>query len=177
MRWDSRLAALFEDLEQRADGLHRAERDAGVSELARAEYSEVTLADRVHASLARPVQVTVSGGVTLQGLLRRAGRDWCLLQGQAPPPGEVLVSLAAVTQIRGLSPRAVPEAARPLPDRLGLASVLRRLSEQGGPVVLVGTDGGQHSGMLRRVGADFLELNGDTGVLAVPLSAVALVRG
>ena len=51
MRWEERLLDLFDDLEQQADGIALAERDALVAEQSRAEYAAVTLADRLHASV------------------------------------------------------------------------------------------------------------------------------
>ena len=176
MSWESRLFDLFDDLEQQAEALHLAERDAEVAELARAEYAEVALASRVHASCGLDVELAILGGTTLRGRLARAGRDWCLV-AVTPPVGQVaLIPLRAVVAVRGLSARAVPEAARPLPDRLGMGSVLRRLAEDGEPVVVLGTDGSTRHGAVQRVGADFLELAGDSGTVVVPFGAVALLR-
>ena len=52
---------LFDDLEQQAEGLALAERDARVAERCRAEYAEVDLVARLHASVGTPVQVEVRG--------------------------------------------------------------------------------------------------------------------
>ncbi len=175
MSWESRLLDLFDDLEQQAEGLHRAELDAEVAELARAEYSEVALAARFHASRGRTVEAALTGGAVVRGELGRTGRDWCLVH--EPVPGrEVLLSLPALAAVRGLSTRAVPEVARPLTARLGLGSLLRRVAEEAEPVHLVGTDGTGRQGVLGRVGSDFVELSTDQGVVVVPFPGLALLR-
>ena len=46
MSWHESMFAVFDDLEQQAEGLHLAERDAEVADLTLAEYTRVTLAAR-----------------------------------------------------------------------------------------------------------------------------------
>ena len=176
MTWESRLFDLFDDLEQQAEGLHRVDLDAEFAELARAGYSEVALASRFHASPAHAVEITLTGGAVVRGELGRAGRDWCLVAEAQPTGQEVLVSLPAVTAVRGLSTRAVPEAARPLSARLGLGSVLRRVAEEAERVHVVSTDGSRRQGVVQRVGADFFELSSEPGLVVVPFVGLALLR-
>ncbi len=162
MSWEERLLALFDDLDQQAEGLALAERDVEVAELGRAEYAGVDLASRVHASVGRPVRLTVAGLGRVEARLCAAGTDWCLLSTAVPGPSrEWLVRLAAVATAEGLSDRAVPEAARPIAGRLGLGSALRRLAESREPVQLTRLDGAATRGRLRRVGADFVEVVGE----------------
>jgi len=162
--FDHPIAGLFEELEQQAEALHLAERDAEVAELARAEYAGVTLAARLHASVGLPVRLGVVGVGFLQGELRRVGPEWLGLQGGRGsgegPAQDWFVRVAAIRSCRGLSARAVSEPARPLTARLGIGSVLRGLAEAAAPVVVHQLDGSSSAGLLRRVGADFVELAG-----------------
>jgi hypothetical protein len=175
--WEKRVLDLFDDLEQQAEGLALVERDATVAELGRAEYAEVELLSRLHASVGHLVQLHVRGLGTLRGSLRRVGAGWCMLSAEPPGTTETVVSIAALVSARGLSPRAVPEAARGPLARLGLGSVLRRMAEEPDDVVLALVDGEARRGQLRRVGSDFVELAGaDGGTEVVPFSAVAAVR-
>ena len=177
MSWEKRVLDLFDDLEQQAEGLALAERDAAVAELGRAEYAEVELLSRLHASVGHLVQLHVQGLGPLRGNLRRVGAGWCMLATEPPATTETVVSTPALLSARGLSPRAVPEAARGPLARLGLGSVLRRMAEEPEDVVLALRDGEARRGLLRRVGADFVELAGaDGSTEVVPFSAVAAVR-
>lgn len=173
------LDALFEDLEQQAAGMDLAERDAELPDRVRGEYAGVTLAGRVHASLGLTVSLVLHGGLTVDGTLSDAGSDWCAVS----PEGRSsvwLVPLSAVVTARGMSPRAVPEVARPVTARLGFGSALHRYAA-GVPEVLVQPVTGMAlSVRLVRVGADFLEVDPGTGaadgLLLVPSAAVSAVR-
>jgi hypothetical protein len=177
MTWDDRLARLLEDLEQQADGLAMAERDAQVAELSRAEYAQVDLAGRLHASVGRRLQVTITGAGTVDGSLARVGQGWCLLEVGA---GEWIVRLPAIGSVRGLSDRSLGVEARSLGARLGVGSALRGVGGTGGEVVVVRLDGGSTRGSLGRVGADFVDLRlgeARSGLLeTVPFATVAAVR-
>jgi hypothetical protein len=153
------------------------ERDAAVAELGRAEYAEVELLSRLHASIGQPVQLQVQGLGMVRGRLDRVGVGWCMLTGEPRADLETVVRIAALMSVRGLSPRAVPESVRGPLARLGFGSVLRRLAEEPEAVILVLLDGEARRGPLRRVGADFVEVTGtEGGVELVPFSAVAAVR-
>jgi hypothetical protein len=175
VRWDDRLAGLFDDLEQQAEGLALADRDAEVAEAVRAEYSQVDLASRLRATLGSPMRMTVVGVGVVDGSLRRTGDGWCLLEGER---SEWVVRLAAVTAVRGLADRRVETSARPLTARLGLGSVLRGLAETRVATVLHRSDGTLLPGLLGRVGADFVEVLGteDGRLDVVPFWALAAVR-
>ena len=176
MRWDSRLQALFDDLEEQAAGLSLAERDAEVAELRRAEYARVDLAARLHASVGARLVVDVVGVGPVVGQLHRTGEGWLLL-GAAQ---DWLVATAAVGSVRGLLDRL---AVRPEPvqSRLGIGSVLRGLAAARTEVVVQRVDGRSSRGALGRVGADFVELRaaetgGDQPPEVFPFTAIAAVR-
>ncbi|MGZ6803539.1 MAG: hypothetical protein ACXVFU_10830 [Nocardioidaceae bacterium] len=181
MRWEERLLAVFDDLEQQAEGLALAERDAAVAELAAAEYAHVDLASRLHGSVGLPLTLDVTGHGAVAGVLARAGADWLLVEDPAGR-GEWLVRLAAVTEVRGASPAARSVEARGPGARLGLGSALRGLAEERAEVRLARLDGSRLAGYVGRVGADFLELREPRpdraqaeGARLVPFAALAVL--
>jgi hypothetical protein len=155
MPWDDRLLALFEDLEQQAEGLALSDRDVEVAERGRAEYSRVDLAARLHGSVGRRLAVEVTGLGRLDVVLRRVGSDWCLAIDDRQ---EWLLRFAAMTGLRGLSDRALSEPVRSVAGRLGLGSALRGVAEEDLPVTVHRVPSGAIRGRLRRIGADFCEL-------------------
>lgn len=183
--WEQRLLAVFDDLEQQAEGLALAERDAQVADLSRAGYAELDLIARLHGAVGHAVELSVAGLGRLRGTIVRVGAGWLLTDDGHH---EWLVRQGALAELRGLPERAVDEAARPATARLGLASVLRSIADDAAPVVLHGTDGDVRRVRLRRVAADFVELEADPdagpagrsgrdGALAVvPFPAIAAVR-
>jgi hypothetical protein len=176
MRWDDRLGDLFDDLEQQAEGLALAQRDAEVAELARAEYARVDLAARLHGSLGRLLVVGVSGVGTVEGTLSRVGAGWCLLESGTR---EWLVRLAATGSVRGLTEGGGAGWSSAPTARLGLASALRSLAEARAETVLHRLDGSMSRGVLGRVGADFVDVRSGppSGYLeTVPFEAIAAVR-
>jgi hypothetical protein len=179
MTWERRLLDLFDDLEQQAEGAALVARDAEVAELARAEYSEVGLADRWHASVGHHVELTAVGGLAVRGRVARVGAGWCLVATaeDGPEGQEWLVTLAGLLSVRGLSPQAQPEPLRRVTSRLGLASVLRGIAEDQDAVTVVLANGERRRGRIGRVGRDFLELLVEVGqVEVVPFRAVSGVR-
>lgn len=170
--WEQRLLAVFDDLEQQAEGLALAERDARVADLSREEYAGLDLLARLHAALDCEVTLAVAGVGRLQVTVVRVGSDWLLLADGAQ---EWLVPLVAVEEVRGLPDRAVVAARRPAVARLGLGSVLRSIAADAATVVVHRRTGEVLRAQVRRVGADFVELEAD-GLAVVPWHAIAAVR-
>ena len=156
MHPDDSLFALFDDLEQQASGLHLAEREAEVEELAVAEYAQVTLVERLHGARGSPVRLRLVDGDLLSGTLRRVGRDW--LQVDDPHGCSWLVRIGAVAAVSGLGSRAVNEDALPVTARLSLRSALRALAQARGHCVLHLVGGDRVEGVPGRVGQDFVEI-------------------
>jgi hypothetical protein len=154
--WEEELFGYLEDLEGQAEALYAAERSAELADRSRSAYAEVTLAARLVASLEREVTLEVLGAGPVAGALRRVGTGWCLLAGAGGQ--DWVVRLAAVSEVRGASERAVPEVAWPAVARLGLGGALRRLADEAEPCWLHLVDGRRAEGVLGRVGADFVEL-------------------
>lgn len=171
------LERLFEELERQAEGLALTERDADVGEQRRAEYAEVDLAARLHASAGGRLTLVVGGVGPLEGRLQRVGAGWLLLEDRG---GDWVVALSAVTVVRGLADRAMAAEARSVLSRLSLGAALRRLAERRAEVAVHLVDGTVTHGLLGRVGADFVERRvgepGQGGVEAVPFTAIAAVR-
>ena len=154
MAWEERLFALFDDLEQQAGALFEAERGEEVADRARAEYAAVGLAARLMAGVGGEVTLGLDGVGSVSGRLARVADGWCLL---AAPGQEWVVPLPAVSKVRGLPPRAVPEEAWPVTSRLGLGSALRRVAAEQGGCRLRLRDGTTYDARLGRVGQDFVE--------------------
>lgn len=166
------LVALFEDLEQQAQGLALRERDEAVQDLASAHYAEVDLISRLHASVGATLTLQLPGSVRLRGRIDRVGADFCVLVDDV---GGWLVRVAAVTRVEGLSGRAVVAPARPVLARLTFASMLRRLSGEQTSCVVQLLDA-RLEGRVARVGRDFFELAIGDRVIVVATSAVSALR-
>lgn len=174
MNWDEQLFAVLDDLEQQAEALYDAERDAEVADRSRAEYGAVTLASRLMASLDIDVVLDVHGVGRVAGRVQRVATGWLLLGSGA---GQWVVPLAAITSVGGASPRSVPEVAWSPVTRLGLGSALRRLSEAGERCLVHRLDGSTLDGVVRRVGQDFVEVElAPDRVELVAFSSIAAVQ-
>lgn len=158
MTWDESLFAVFDDLESQAEDAYAREREMELVDRSRAEYAEVTLAARLMASArgdGTEVAIEVTGVGAVRGRVDRVGAGWVLLRGER---SDWLLCTAAIGSVDGASERAVPEVAWPVGSRLGLGSALRRLADAGERCILHRVDGGTHDGVVRRAGADFVEL-------------------
>ena len=172
------MFAVFDDLEQQAQGLHLVERDAEVADLTAAEYSRVNLASRLHASLGQDLRVRLLGGRVVAGRLARLGEDWFLLVDGS---SEWVVRHHGVATVDGLSGKAHSEDTWSVVDRLTLRAVLRRLSRANESCLVHFCDDQQVEGCVGRVGRDFFELDVGDGAdrtsQAVPIAAVAALQG
>ncbi|GAB6983933.1 hypothetical protein [Nocardioides pyridinolyticus] len=174
MAWEEELFAVFDELEQQAEALYDAERDADLADRSRAAYRDVTLASRLAASVDAGVRLEVVGVGAVAGVLERVAEGWCLLRG---PAQDWIVCIPAVAAVHGASERSVPEVAWPATARLGLGSALRRLADAGERCVLHLRDGSRYDAVPRRVGADFVEATvGADRTLLVAFSALAAVQ-
>lgn len=173
--WEEQLFGLLDDLEQQAGAAFAFERSLEVEERARAEYSTVTLASRLMASLDQEVRLELVGALRVSGRLVRVAAGWCLVEDDRDA---WVVPCEAVLSAYGLAGRATPREAWPAAAALGLGSALRRLAEAGQPCRLRMRDGSVHDVRLGRVGADFLEAYaGDAAVPGVhAFAALAAVQ-
>jgi hypothetical protein len=174
MAWEHELFALLDDLEGQASAAWEEEREAEIADRARSEYAAVTLASRLMASRGATVAIDLPHVGRIEGRLARVGDGWCLLSGQGQ---DWVVPLRAVTGVRGVSDRSVPELAWSPVDRLGLRSALRRIADAGERCLVHLLDGARHEAYVVRVGADFTECR-DAGGAAflVPYDALVAVQ-
>jgi hypothetical protein len=151
MRWEQ----LFADLEARLEAEERAAAEGDLADLVRAEHGQLTVRDRLGAHIGATLTWSVgSAEPSVTGELLDLGADWMLVRTVRR---EVLVPIAAVGSIAGLSRAAVPvkgEVAR----RLGLAVVLRGLARDRAVVTVRLRDEQSVTGTIDRVGADHLDL-------------------
>ncbi len=178
MRWEESMFAVFDDLEQQAEGLHLMERDAEVADLTLAEYTRVSLASRLHASLGQDLRVRLLGGRVVAGRLARLGEDWLLLDDGV---SEWVVRHQGLVAVSGLSTKADSEDTWSVVDRLTLRAVLRRLAAATELCQVHFCDDQQIEGRVGRVGQDFFELQvgdgADGTTQAIPLAAVSALQG
>jgi len=178
MGWEKTMFALFDDLEQQAEGLHLAGRDADVAELTMSEYSRVSLGARLHASLGLELRARLVGGHVVVGRLARLGEYWLLLVAGS---AEWIVRYEGIASLAGLSARAHSEQTWSVMDRLSLRAVLRRLSGENEPCLVHLVDAQQIGGRIGRVGRDFFELRAGEGaqtqVQVVPVAPVVAIQG
>ena len=184
MRWES----LFADLEAQFEAAETAEHDAEVQERARHETGRRSLCERLRAAHGQDLRCALAGAGGVAGQVRGVGPDWVLLaDGERETAREVVVALPALLWVDGL-PRAA-EVAPPgtIWHRLDLRYLLRGLARDRAPLRLVLTDATVLEGTVDRVGLDHVDVAlhpaeelrraaAVTGVRAVPLTAVALVR-
>jgi hypothetical protein len=174
MAWEEELFALLDDLEQQAEALYGAERDAELADRSRAAYGEVSLASRLMASVEDEVRLEVTGVGAVEGALARVADGWCVLRGAAQ---DWVVCLPAVAAVHGASGRSVPEVAWSPVARLGLGSALRRLADAGERCVLHLRDATTYDAVVRRVGADFVEATvGEGRTVLVAFGALAAIQ-
>lgn len=178
VRWE----LLFADLEAQADAAERAAFEGDVADRGRAERAALHLVDRLRAHVGTVVALRLVGGDRAVGRLADVGVDWVLMDES----GSLLVPLAAVSGVEGLSRRAAPDGSA-LARRVRLTVVLRGLSRDRSAVRVRLTDGATLTGTIDRVGADHFDLalhaadelrraGAVRGVCVVPVAAVVSLR-
>jgi small nuclear ribonucleoprotein (snRNP)-like protein len=152
MRWHE----LFSDLEGQGSSLQRADTDREIADRTRGELAQVTLLNRLRASVSSPVTVWVAGAGEIRGELLRVGADWFLVA----TTDEVIVPVPALVGVLNLPPAAVSkDGAGIVASRLRLSSVLRAVARDRSTVRIVLRDGGDVVGTLDRIGADFVDVS------------------
>ena len=175
MGWDRELFDVFDELEHRAEALHDLQRAPELADRSRAAYAAVTLASRLMATVGEVVELDALGVGPVRGALQRVAAEWCLVSGSGGQ--DWVLPLASVTVVHGASARSVPEVAWSPMARLGLGSALRRIADSGQRCMLHLRDGTAYAVVLRRVGADFMEVDGvRAAALLVPFAAVGAVQ-
>lgn len=150
------------DLSSQLDAQERFERDLEAVDYAQSEAGEVTLMGRLAGARGAQVQLQLGEGSLVEGVVEDVAAAWALLrQGRIL----ILVPYRAIAAARYL-PLAPAWPGR-VEQRRSLASVLRYWQSQGWRVQ-VEFRGGQASGQILRVGADFLDILGQIGSPQAP---------
>lgn len=144
---------------------------ADVQDRTRAERAAIELAARLRTGLGGPVAVTVGDGESVAGTLVDVAAQWLLIES---PGAQDLVPMHAICLVSGLPQRASELGA--VERRLGIGHALRALARDRVRVV-VHTQGGNVTGLLGAVGADYVEVSTGLGQqVAVPLLAIRRIR-
>lgn len=165
VRWD----ALFADLQAQWEAELRAEDDAEIRELAEAEAAGTAFGDRLRARRGAALTVRLADGSDRTGVVTDVAQEWVLLAEGERRHLVPVTAIAIAWPLAGAAP--APSAVE---RGLGLGHVLRALAGEAQDVV-VRTHGGDHTGLLVRVGADHLDLAASTGVLSIPWAALLSV--
>jgi hypothetical protein len=157
---------------------------AEVADRIRGELARSTLGSRLLPLVGRPLSLGLLAGVAVRGVLVGIGPDWVLVREDVAR--ECVIPMSSVLWVEGLS-RASATFTGAVAARTTLAMMLRRVVIDRASVAVVLVDGSVLTGVLDRVGADYVELalvaagefrraGAVSGVRAIPLSAVVLVR-
>jgi len=101
------IGALEADLRALAHAEVDLDRDAEVAERIRIERSGVGLLDRVNAA-SGPIEIQVTSGRRLRGLVRDGAQDWLVIETSAAPVAQSLVLAHAIMWVRGVRSGARP---------------------------------------------------------------------
>jgi hypothetical protein len=151
MRWER----LFDDLEARLEAQGRADAEAEAVDLVRAERARLGVLDRLRAQMGATLVWSLAGGRSpVSARLLDIGADWVLVGADR---GQMLIPIAAVQTIGGLSRSALPDPSEVV-RRLGIGLVLRGLSRDRALVSVRLADDRTVSGTIDRVGADHIDV-------------------
>ncbi|MEE1616918.1 hypothetical protein [Brachybacterium sp. J153] len=152
---DPHLDRLLDDLSGRLAHQEREEMLAVSEDLARAERAQLTLADRLRASLDRPVVLQLSESLRLSGRVEEVSSSWMTLREDGAGRAS-LVPLTAIVLLEGLSARARPLEESALAPR-GLGAMLRGMARDRA-TVRVETRSGGITGRIADVGAELIDV-------------------
>lgn len=177
MRWED----LFADLDAQWEREQRADQEAELPQLVRAERAAVPWGDRAALAVGRPLTLVTAAG-RVGGQLSDVGDEWLLMDEQGR---SALVPAHAVLAVSGLPLRSSDDRRRA--RRVSLGAGLRGISRDRCGVVVHDIGGGQYTGSIDWVGADHLDLSEHpadalrrpteiTGRRTIPFAAIAVIR-
>lgn len=150
MRW----SRLFDDLEAQAVAAEEAELAEEIADRIRLEVARVSLEDRLRGAVGGRLEVHAAGGHQVAGQVLDVGAGWLLITAAR---GVVLVRTESIVDLTGLG-IAVGPPWSDLEQRLDLNHSLRALARDRALVRVALADGRTLSGVIDRVGADFVDL-------------------
>ena len=177
MRWED----LFDDLEAQWLREQRADQEALLPELVRAERAAVGWTDRVATATGQTLTIATAAQ-RISGILLDLGQDWLLVEEQRR---SVLIPVVAVLGISGLPYRNRSEISRG--RRIGISTALRGIARDRSAVTVHDTSGGLTTGSIDWVGADHFDVaehpadavrrpDAITGRRMIPIAAVSVIR-
>ncbi|MBV7412390.1 hypothetical protein KRX56_06585 [Dermabacteraceae bacterium TAE3-ERU27] len=168
MDWDRLLVSLSAQMVQQ-ESLEA--RNCG-RELIAAQRAEVSVLQRLRATIGKELSLQVAAGQIITGVLGEVGPDWLLL-GQRDGAGRCyLVPNLGGVVFYDLPSRPVEQA--PI-FALSLGGVLRALAAERRPLRVHWRDG-QVAGVVLNVGKDFVELRAEGGGrVTLPYACLTLV--
>lgn len=171
MRFDD----LFADLADEASASGARELWDEAQELANAEVAGRTLAQAL--PLGRDVRLELLGGARLRGVLLRTGEEWWAVRsgGELWLLRTEALLRAALVPAASAAPAGGKESEAGVGGDVPLRRMLRSLARSRTFLRVEGVDGERTVGRLRMVGADFIEVGTEAGVVAVAVRAVAAV--
>ena len=180
---DDRVDDVLADLSGQLDAALALDLAAEVADRSRREAGLVRLVDRLRGAVGRRLVLDYAGA-RVMAVLEEVGVDWIVIVESAGR--RALVPIARVAGIGAVgAPVAAPGGAA-VADRLDLRYRLRRLARDRSPVTVLRAGGNALTGIVARVGADYLEVDARDAELSdrsrgrelilVPLAAVECVR-
>lgn len=171
MRFDD----LFADLADEASASGARELWDEAQELANAEVAGRTLAQAL--PLGRDVRLELLGGARFMGVLLRTGEEWWAVRsgGELWLLRTEALLRAALVPAASAAPAGGKESEAGVGGDVPLRRMLRSLARSRTFLRVEGVDGERTVGRLRMVGADFIEVGTEAGVVAVAVRAVAAV--
>lgn len=155
MRWER----LFSDMEAQLEASSRMGLDDDIAEHTQRERRTVHLAGRMRLDRGAWLDVRVDGAGVIRAVLSDIGPDWILLTDEAG--AELLVPAHAVLSVQGLGRRAAVSPSgvdHRMLMTMGLTFAVEAISRDRSFVGATVSDGTTYTGVIDRVGADFLDL-------------------
>lgn len=152
----------------------RGEHAELVAELTEAEISQITLKDRLNASVGQGLTVVSVAGVSISGVVLSVGDGWMVLD---TPMGQEVVNIELCCMVFPL-PGTIGAAGSAVQRRLSLAQIARGLARERRRVSI--TVGSQNQvGYLGAVRADHVDLTGvanPMGMVSIPFAHIYSIR-
>lgn len=166
------IERLLADVEGEMAALALDEVRAEAAEMRRAEEATVILARRIMAARGSRLCLVTAGEVGLWLEVADCSEQWILGRTEA---GEVLVPMAAIVAVRGLAPVGVGEFSGIVASKLSVAAALRAFTDRHRRLDVI-AGGRRYSGLVARVGKDFVDVAGEAGTVCIALRAVERVE-
>ena len=150
-----RMEKFLRDIEARLASERAWDMEQDARQVARVQYSTITLDDRLLAQVGGPIRICATDMQTYEGKLEMVGEEWVSIEARGE---NIIIPLRGMLWWEGgIAPGRAD--IRPERYRMKIQLALRSLAMAREPVRL-SLEGGtvSYDGVIERVGADFLEL-------------------